>query len=49
MPLHEGLSVDAMSGVIAGTPTAAGPLFVTISASNAGGTDYQTLMLNIDP
>jgi hypothetical protein len=45
--LPAGLSIDTMTGVISGTPTAAGSSMVTISATNAGGTGMATLMLNL--
>jgi hypothetical protein len=46
--LPAGLSVDTNSGVISGTPTAAGTSNVTISATNDGGTGSATLTLTID-
>ena len=45
--LHNGLTVDTATGLISGTPTAAGSRNVTITASNALGTDSQTLVLFI--
>jgi hypothetical protein len=45
--LPAGLSVNTTSGVISGTPTAAGSFSVTISATNAGGTGSATLSLTI--
>jgi PKD repeat protein len=45
--LPAGLSVNTNSGAITGTPTAAGSNNVTISASNAGGTDSETLVVVI--
>jgi uncharacterized protein (TIGR03790 family) len=47
--LPAGLSVNTSTGVISGTPTAAGTSSVTISASNAGGTGSATLSLTINP
>jgi hypothetical protein len=47
--LPGGLGVDTGSGVISGTPTSAGTTGVTISASNAGGTGSDTLVLTISP
>src|SRR5205814_860408 len=37
--LPSGLTVDTTTGLISGTPTAAGIYSVTITATNAGGTD----------
>lgn len=45
--LPAGLSVNAVSGVISGTPTAAGLRSVAISATNAGGTTNAVLTLDI--
>jgi mono/diheme cytochrome c family protein len=45
--LPAGLSVDTMTGLISGTPTAAGTSMVTISAANAGGTGMATLTINV--
>jgi len=45
--LPPGLSVDTASGAIAGTPTAAGITSATISATNAHGTDSESLSINI--
>jgi len=42
-----GLSVDTTTGVISGTPTAAGTSNVTISATNSNGTGSATLVLTI--
>ncbi len=47
--LPAGLTNNSATGVISGTPTAAGTNSVTISASNAGGTDSKTLVLTINP
>ena len=47
--LPAGLSVNTSTGVISGTPTAAGTSSVTISATNAGGTGSATLTLTINP
>jgi len=46
--LPNGLSVSGTTGLISGTPTAAGTSMVTISATNAGGTGSATLMLTIN-
>jgi PKD repeat protein len=46
-PLPAGLSVNATTGVISGTPTAAGSTTVTLTATNAGGNDTKTLTITI--
>ncbi|MGA2458162.1 MAG: putative Ig domain-containing protein [Terriglobales bacterium] len=45
--LPAGLSVNSGTGLISGTPTAAGTSTVTLSASNSGGTGSASLTLNI--
>ncbi len=45
--LPSGLSVNTSTGVISGTPSAAGTSNVTISATNSGGTGSATLVLSI--
>jgi PKD repeat protein len=45
--LPAGLSVNSSTGMISGTPTAAGTSSVTISATNAGGTGTATLVLTM--
>ena len=47
--LPAGLSVNSASGLISGTPTTAGMLTVTLSATNSGGTGNATLTLTIAP
>src|SRR5207245_909953 len=46
--LPTGLSVNAGTGLISGTPTTAGTSSVTLSAANAGGTGTATLNLTIN-
>ncbi|SDH88415.1 cellulose binding domain-containing protein [Mucilaginibacter gossypii] len=45
--LPAGLSIDAATGIISGTPTALGQSEITIAATNASGTGTATLMLNV--
>jgi Putative Ig domain len=45
--LPAGLTVSTTTGLISGTPTAAGTSTVTLSASNSGGTGNATLALTI--
>lgn len=47
--LPSGLAVNTASGIISGTPTAAGNSTVQLSANNAGGTGTRTLNLTINP
>jgi len=47
--LPAGLSVNSTSGLISGTPTAAGTSTVTLSATNSGGTGSASLTLTINP
>lgn len=48
--LPAGFSVNTTTGVITGTPGAIGTFYIAISATNAGGTDEQTLTLTVtDP
>ncbi|MGB7493643.1 MAG: putative Ig domain-containing protein [Candidatus Acidiferrum sp.] len=46
--LPAGLTVNTTSGLISGTPTAAGTSSVTVSATNSGGTGSGTLMLTVN-
>jgi Ca2+-binding EF-hand superfamily protein len=45
--LPTGLSINTTTGVISGTAAAAGVSNVTITATNAGGTDTETLVITI--
>ena len=45
--LPGGLSVDTATGLISGTPSAAGTSTVTLSATNTGGTGTADLQINI--
>jgi large repetitive protein len=49
MGLPAGLSIDATTGAITGTPTTAGTSSVTINASNTSGSGLATLALTINP
>ncbi|HLT73102.1 MAG TPA: DUF4082 domain-containing protein [Cyclobacteriaceae bacterium] len=46
-PLPEGLSIDTSTGLITGLPSTTGTTDVTITASNALGTDTATLTISI--
>jgi hypothetical protein len=46
-PLPPGLSVNTATGLISGTPTAAGTTNVTISGTNSAGTGNATLVITI--
>ncbi len=45
--LPAGLSIDPLTGLISGTPTAAGNSSVSITASNASGSDTETLTISV--
>ncbi len=45
--LPAGLSLNTATGLISGTPTAAGTSTVTLGATNAGGTGHATLTLTV--
>jgi hypothetical protein len=47
--LPAGLSVNTATGVISGTPTTPGQTWVTISATNAGGTGSASLSITVNP
>ena len=47
--LPSGLSVNAATGLISGTPTQSGTFNATISATNLGGSDSETLVLTVLP
>lgn len=45
--LPSGLSVNTVTGLISGTPVAAGTSVVSVSATNAGGTGTQSLTITV--
>ncbi len=42
-----GFSVNALTGVVSGTVPGSGPVNISITATNAGGTDTETLVLTV--
>lgn len=48
-PLGAGISVNAVTGLVSGTPAAAGVFNVTASATNPGGTGMQVVQVTISP
>ena len=47
--LPTGLSINTSTGEISGTPTVSGNYSITITATNAGGSDSEVLVLEVDP
>lgn len=47
--LLAGLSMDAGSGLISGTPTVAGVSSIAVTATNANGSDTESLVLTVNP
>ena len=47
--LFKGITVNQQTGLVSGTPTAAGTHALTLRAINASGTGTQTLTLAVDP
>jgi kumamolisin len=47
--LPAGLNINTSTGVISGPPQSAGTSSITLSATNAGGTGTETLVLTINP
>ena len=46
-PIPPGLTINTSTGAITGTPTATGTTNVSITATNAGGSDVETLVITI--
>src|SRR5436305_1941616 len=44
-----GLSVNTATGLISGSPSAAGTSTITLQATNAGGTGTKSLVLTVNP
>ncbi|HEX3680842.1 MAG TPA: putative Ig domain-containing protein, partial [Galbitalea sp.] len=47
--LPDGLTLDPISGVVSGTPTTAGPISFTITATSSAGSDALAYTVNVAP